>query len=434
MFEHLNVRVNYSNLSYADLNIDKKDRDVLRNLAYKIAEISNRPEQEEKKKLWIKHNSLGDTRALIMCDPENGWNEIITDEHVLCENEVARHWEVTLRKQLFWGEKMGDDTVIEPYFDIPYVYTESGWGMQEKKIGGEIKTYRLDGGSYRWDPPLKDFKDMSKLSFSKIIIDYETTDRVFNIAKEIFDGILNVRLKTIWWWSLGLTDDLVHLRGMDNILYDVYDHPAELHKLMAFLRDGTLDKVEFLEKEGLLCLNNDGTFVGSGGYGWSCELPQRDFNGKVRTKDMWGMSESQVTIGFSPQMFEEFVFQYQLPIIEKFGLNCYGCCEPLDTRWEIIKRIPNLRRVSVSPWANVEKMAQNLQDKYIFSWKPNPADLATSTINEDDIRKKIRETLKITSKYNCKVEIIMKDNHTIGGNPQNVINWCRIAKEEAERL
>jgi hypothetical protein len=28
----------------------------------------------------------------------------------------------------------------------------------------------------------------------------------------------------------------------------------------------------------------------------------------------------------------------------------------------------------------------------------------------------------------------MKDNHTIGGNPENVIAWCRIAKEEAERV
>jgi hypothetical protein len=32
------------------------------------------------------------------------------------------------------------------------------------------------------------------------------------------------------------------------------------------------------------------------------------------------------------------------------------------------------------------------------------------------------------------VEAIMKDNHTIGNNPQNVIRWCQIAREEAERV
>ncbi len=434
MFEHLNVRVNYQNIDYSDMEFSDRDKEVLRSLASKVAEIAALPEQEEKKKLWKKHNSLEDTRPLIFCDPENGWNEIITEDQIQCKNDIARHWEVTLRKELFWGELMGDDKVIEPYFNIPHVYDESGWGLKEKRLGGEINVYRLDGGSYTWDPPLKDYKDIEKLHFPEIAINYETTAKVLNLAEEVFGDILKVRLKTIWWWSLGLTDDLVYLRGMDKILYDVYDHPEELHKLMSFLRDGTINKVNYLEENGLLSLNNDGTFVGSGGYGWTDELPQKDFSGKVRTTDMWGMSESQVTVGFSPQMFEEFVFQYQLPLIQRFGLNCYGCCEPLDSRWDIIKKIPNLRRVSVSPWANVEKMAENLQNKYIFSWKPSPSDLAKPKIDKDSIRKKIRDTLEITKKFNCKVEIVMKDNHTLGKNPQNVIDWCKIAKEETENM
>jgi hypothetical protein len=28
----------------------------------------------------------------------------------------------------------------------------------------------------------------------------------------------------------------------------------------------------------------------------------------------------------------------------------------------------------------------------------------------------------------------MKDNHTIGRNPKNVINWVRVAREESDRL
>lgn len=434
MFEHLNVRVNYKNINYENLEFSSKDKEVLRKLASKIAEIAALPEQEEKKKLWKQHNSLQPTRPPVFCDPENGWNEIIPEDQIECENDIARHWEATLRKELFWGESMGDDKVIEPIFDVPYVYQESDWGMKEKRIGGEINVYRLDGGSYRWEAPLKDYKDIEKLHFPKITIDYETTEKVLNIAKEVFKDILNVRLKTVWWWSVGLTDDLVYLRGMDNILYDVYDNPEGLHKLMTFLRDGTINKLNYLEENGLLCLNNDGTFVGSGGYGWTDELPQKDFDGRVRLSDMWGMSESQVTIGLSPEMFEEFVFQYQLPIIERFGLNCYGCCEPLDQRWKVIKKIPNLRRVSVSPWANVEKMAENLQDKYIFSWKPNPSVLAKQNIDKDSIRKEIRKTLEVAKDYNCRIEIIMKDNHTLGNNPQNVIDWCRIAKEEAENM
>ena len=28
----------------------------------------------------------------------------------------------------------------------------------------------------------------------------------------------------------------------------------------------------------------------------------------------------------------------------------------------------------------------------------------------------------------------MKDNHTLGNEPENVVTWCRIAKEEALRV
>ena len=59
-----------------------------------------------------------------MADPENGWNEIITEDMVKCKNDIARHWEVTLRKLIFWGKEMNDDYVIEPVFDKIHVYKE----------------------------------------------------------------------------------------------------------------------------------------------------------------------------------------------------------------------------------------------------------------------------------------------------------------------
>ncbi len=116
--------------------------------------------------------------------------------------------------------------------------------------------------------------------------------------------------------------------------------------------------------------------------------------------------------------------------MERFGLNCYGCCEPLDKRWHVIKQIPRLRRVSVSPWADVTAMSEQLGDRYIFSLKPNPATLAVSPLDEEQIRKELRSAIQLTK--NCHLEIIMKDNNTICGNPQHVIRWVEIVREEAE--
>jgi hypothetical protein len=210
------------------------------------------------------------------------------------------------------------------------------------------------------------------------------------------------------------------------------DCPEDLHRLMAFLRDGHLAKLDFLEENGLLSLNNDGTYVGSGGFGWTHELPQPDFSGRVRTRDMWGFAESQETVGVSPQMFAEYVLPYQLPILQRFGLNCYGCCEPLDKRWHIVKQLPRLRRISASPWADRAFFAEQLSDRYILSMKPHPADLAMDDFDEEKIRATLRHDFEVTR--NCRVEAIMKDTHTIGNDPSRVVRWVQIAKEEAERL
>jgi hypothetical protein len=147
---------------------------------------------------------------------------------------------------------------------------------------------------------------------------------------------------------------------------------------------------------------------------------------------MWGFAESQETLGISPQMFAEFVFQYQLPILKRFGLNCYGCCEPLELRWEVVRQTPNLRRVSVSAFADLEKMADYLADGYVLSYKPSPSDLAVPEMDEEYVRRKLRRALEVTK--GRRVEVIMKDNHTIGRNPKNVINWVRVAREESDRL
>jgi hypothetical protein len=190
--------------------------------------------------------------------------------------------------------------------------------------------------------------------------------------------------------------------------------------------------VEFLEKENLYTLNNEGDFVGSGGFGWTDELPADDFEGHVRRRDLWCLSESQETVGVSPEMFEEFVFQYQLPLLKDFGLVCYGCCEPVHDRFHIIKRIPNLRRVSVSPWADREKMAEYLGRGYIYSLKPNPNKLAMKDFEEDRVRDDIRDALN--KARGCNLEIIMKDNQTIQNDPSRVIRWVEIVREELEKL
>ena len=426
-FEQTASGIIAAGLKREDTIVKAADEDILRGLASEVAEIASSQRMEQVRKHWKQLNSLEDTQPIVFCDPENGWNEIITSDQIQCDGTLARRWEMNLRKEIFWGREMGDDKPVEPYFDVPYTAEPDDWGLHTEFHKTDAK------GSMNWDAPFRSYDtDLDKVAFQGVKIDLETTEASLGAAHNVFDGILDVRLKTDWWWTLGLTMQVVYLRGLENLMFDFFDNPDGLHELMKRLSNGIMEKLDYLEEHNLLSLNNDGTYVGSGGYGFTDQLPGIDFKGDVRCQDMWGFAESQETVGVSSEMYEEFIFPYEEPILKRFGLNCYGCCEPLDSRWEVVKKHPNLRRISCSPWADYEKMAEYLGNQYIFSMKVNPADVATSGICHDKIRKELRRNLEITK--GCVVEIIMKDNHTIGNRPSNVTEWCKIAKEEARGI
>ncbi len=412
-----------------NLIISDSERVVLRNLARKVAKLAALPIEDEKKKRWTAHNNLNGIKPMVFIDPENGWNEIITQDKILCSNPLLRVWEMGLRKEIFWVEEMKDDRVIEPIFNVPYCYEDTGWGLTEQ-IHGDPGS----GGSYAWDPPILDYEeDFNKLNLPEIKVNYEATNKVLETAKDLFNDILTVRLRGVWWWSLGMTLEFIRLRGLTNLMMDLYDYPGNVHRLMGFLRDGFLNKLDFLEQNCLLAPNTDGSYVGSGGFGWTNELHQPTFDpNKIRTMDMWGFAESQETIGVSPEMFGEFILPYQKVILDRFGLNCYGCCEPIDTRWDFVKTLPRLRRISVSAWADTAKMMELLGRNYILSVKPNPAHLARPVMAEEDVRIELQKILKSTE--GGVVELIMKDNHTLGNNPGNATHWVEIAREEIDRM
>ena len=90
---------------------------------------------------------------------------------------------------------------------------------------------------------------MDKLQFPKITVDYQKTNELKSLAEEVFGEILSVKIKGVWWWSTGLTRTFTELRGLEQTLYDLVDHPDELKEGMAFLRDGILSMLDLFGKE-----------------------------------------------------------------------------------------------------------------------------------------------------------------------------------------
>ncbi|MCE0497513.1 MAG: hypothetical protein LV481_06160 [Methylacidiphilales bacterium] len=404
-----------------------KDREILRSLAARVREIAESPEQGVRRRRLTAHNALRPERPIILAYPEGAWVELLPATMMQCKDEKLRGWEYQLRCKIYWWEHLRDDNALEPFFNI-------GWHIRQGDYGFNIAyEYGANRGSYHWVPPLEEIEaGFDKLKSAVHTVDREGTYADVALADELFGDLLPAHIHGKYWWTSGLTWEAIKLIGLETLMLAPYDQPEGLHRLMGFLRDEHLNFLAWMETEGLLSDTNEDDYVGSGGVAYTDELPQggRQLTAPVRLRDTWGFAESQETVGVSPAMFTEFILPYQLPILEKFGLNCYGCCEPLHDRIDPILKVAHLRRVSVSPWCDQKIMAEKLGRNYVFSRKPNPTQICIM-FNEENIRKDLAETLALAGKGS--LEIIMKDTATVQNEPWRISRWIEIALEEVHK-
>ncbi len=398
------------------------DRRILRELAGCVADAADTLFNDELAQLWRRHNALKPTRPLVLVRPENGWNELVPESVLQCEDPQLREWEMMLRRYVFRHQHIADDWPLPRHFDISWVITWGSYGLEP-----EIHAATVDGGAFAWEPPLKNYEDIQQLHFRDITVDRQCTAYKVTLANELFGDLLPARVHGRLFVMIGLAEQLAYLRGIEQTMIDLFDNPELLHETMAFLRDAKLHELDLYEAENLLTLNNEAhDHIAQGGLGITDELPADDFAGTVRLCDLWGTDASQEFSGVGPDPFDEFLLQYQAPVLERFGLVSYGCCEPLDHNFELLcRRLPKLRRVSVSPWCNREKAAEALTDKYLYAYKPNPALICGPDAHLETAEEQLRETMEIAKE--CHLEVIMKDTHTFHNDPHRITQWTKMA-------
>lgn len=86
------------------------------------------------------------------------------------------------------------------------------------------------------------------------------------------------------------------------------------------------------------------------------DLPKNDYikGESLKAKHVWGRGAAQIFGSVSKTMHDKFEIEFQKRTIGKCGLVYYGCCEPLDTKIDIVEKIPNLRKISITPWADIK--------------------------------------------------------------------------------
>ena len=423
----------------SDPQLSQHDLAVLRRLAERKAAIAADPVNLERREAWYRHDAgaggTGGTggRPMVLAEFEAVDDDVrpIPDSAIECRDDFARGLERGLRVDIYRFDVLKDDHVIEPVVDLNWQTQATGYGVERTLHQADNRGRRA---ADRWDPALADLeRDFQKLRPRTFSVDRETTLAEKARLEEIFDGVLPVRIRGNYWWTLGMTIVAINLIGLENLMLYMFDQAEALHALMGFLRDDHLAYAKWLEREGLLTLNNENDYIGSGAMGYTRDLPQPGGDDDhTRTLDQWALLESQETVGVGPGQFEEFIFPYQAAIAEQFGKLYYGCCEPVHTRWHVIKKMPNLSRVSVSPWADEPFMAEACGPKVVYSRKPKPTLISTERFDEDAIRADLRHTLTVAK--GCRVELVMKDVHTLSNQPQRIARWVQLARETVDEV
>jgi hypothetical protein len=416
-----------------EIRLDQDEIDVLRKLAEEWAKIAELPVHGEKARLWQKLNDLDSERPMVWIN-EIPWHEMnYNDELSLqCKDPWARSQEDLMRKTIYQWKHMPGDMILNPWLDCPISIYSTDFGIIED-VDLALTDSANDIVSRHFNIQIRDMDDLEKISMPVISHNAEATDIRYQLMNEIFSDILPVRKQgqTHIWFTPW--DFLIRWWGIQEAMTDLILRPDMVHAFYEKMVQAWMVELDQFEEHKLLSLDSNNTRIGSGGYGYSSEIPGKNYDPEwVKPHNMWGCSNAQIFSDVSPEMHWEFAIEHDLKWLERWNLTYYGCCEPLAGKGHLLKKIPNLRKVSCSPWNNTGKAIAELGSDYVLSRKPNPAVFVTGKFEPVQARKEIRDFLEQT-RGECHVEFIMKDISTVKYEPQRLWDWEKICMEEVTR-
>lgn len=408
--------------------MNAEDRNIVRGLALKYAELANSPKEDRKRGMWRDKNSFMLPEPLIYIRAY-AWDEMPMSR-LETSDAVCRELESFFKAELFRAT-FDDDYIFEPWYSVGRIYKPDGigWGIEAALHYAESIDEGVKG-SYKCDYPIKSLDDIEKMRVPRHLIDEAATAEKLARVRELIGDILTVDLVRGPYcrnWTADISCDLGKLRGMENFMLDMYENPEWLHKLLKFMSEGVMRNQDEAEAAGDIGLTS--TYNQAMPYSRELKDPAPNTPG-IKRKQIWCFTAAQEYALVSPEMHEEFLLRYQLPIMSKFGLVSYGCCEDLTNKISILRKIPNLRRIAVSPFADVKKCVEQIGTDYVISYRPSPSDMVSYGFSEDRIRKILKRDLEyLKGTY---FDITLKDVETVEHDPERIGKWVRLVREIIE--
>ena len=411
--------------------ISPRDRGILRDLARHQAELAAKEENRERMALWYAHNDGQGSRPMLHLELGTFAQEVI-EPRLRCQGPAARALERRLYENFANQEFFDDDRVTPDYFAVHY---DSGFVPFGLEVQVEHTAARDGSASlgHHFVEQIKNLEeDYHKLGPSRFFASAEGLGEKIAYVEELLGDILPVRAEMDALYSVP-TQYLLHLMSMETMLYAMCDCPELFLKVMDQIAEDTCAYYRLLEAKGLIWPTNGHNGLGQGTWCYTRQLPGPEAGRPLTTRDVWGFLDSQETVGISPQMYEDLVFPCYRKIAENFGRLSYGCCEPVHPIWErCLSKLPNLGKVSISPWCDEAYMGERLRGtKIIYHRKPSPNFLGVGEhLDEEALRKHIRATVQAAR--GCRLEVTQRDVYTIHHDVGKARRYVEILREETE--
>ncbi|MFH0921245.1 MAG: hypothetical protein V1913_12900 [Fibrobacterota bacterium] len=414
------------------------DKEILVPWVDKILELAGKPEQEIKKKLWADHQDLrGTVKAPVSVYyegiPGPQWDVILGAGFRKCVGETAREIEFFLRRVIWAAENVADDHIVWPLMKL-WVPTlkKRGWGVNTEHTGthNPLEAAALAAS-------MKGPIDVSILTEPLWEVDEAAWARKKEEALALTENRLDIYA---YHDNLGTSpfDMAAEMRGIEQIMMDAIDDPDDLHRLMDFITSAYEKQHLFREKKGWL---NQQLVDRSGNYQPVLEHRihcahmthgNRNNDRTPRLRHEWPYVSAQTSSGFGPDMFKEFVHDYNCRLARHFSQKTvyYHGCETLDQKIIHTQHLPNLRRQHVSPWSTVARAVEVLQGKAVMEVHAHPGKVLFG-MTESDMRKEIRGLLDAAKEM--PMDLNLSDIHTLNGKSETLALWARVAQEEATK-
>ncbi len=401
------------------------DLQILRELAAEYFQASQSEANDRRRILHRAVNDLNMIRPVVLIE-EIPFHELNVDGSLtlLCQDPLFRGVEDFLRKKLFHWKHFPGDMILTPYFPVYKGYTSTGIGVtiHEETLAADANNHIV---AHEYEDQLATEEDVAKLHPAVLSYDEEGTMARFNKIANAIGDVLPVKIVghssyiTMW-------DQISSLRGVTPLLIDLAERPEFSHKIIEKFTEIEISISEQMEALGLYEANPIDIHCTTA---LNSTLPGKTDGGPVKRSQIWGRGMAQIFASVSKSMHEEFDINYMKKIMEPFGLVYYGCCEPLDKKLDIVEKLPHLRKVGVTPWADVDVATEAIGKKYVVANKPNPASVASGILDEDALRKELGRTIAACKRNGCSVDIVLKDISSAGYRLENLVRWEQIAME-----